>query len=154
MHEEVNGEDHFTVGFPAVSLGEVYSRQGDHERALALIDRGIALIESQYGRVHPVYVSMMSRRGDALRRAGRLADAREAYAACLSRMDELPGDQFALALSARIGLAEVMRDSGDTEAAASVLEALLDEPELTGADAARVRELLLDTRSTPESNPG
>ena len=154
MHKEVYGEDHFTVGYPAVSVGEVYSRQGDHERALELIDRGMTSIESQYGRAHPVYVSMLCRRGDALRRAGRLPETREAYSSCLELIDELPGNHLALAVPARMGLATVLRDIGDTEGAVHTLEELLEEPELTGADAERIRDLLVETRSTSPSGPG
>lgn len=151
MHQEVNGEDHFTVGFPAVSLGEVYSRQGDHERALELIDRGLALIESQYGRAHPVYVGMMSRRGDVLRRARRLEEAEAAFRTCLVLVEELPGDQLSLVVSSRIGLAEVLRESDNPEEASTVLEELLKEPGLSEHDATRVQSLLREARSIRES---
>ena len=151
MHEEVNGEDHFTVAFPAVSLGEVYSRQDDHERAIELLDRGVALIESQFGRAHPVYVGMMSRRGDVLRRARRLEEAEAAFRTCLVLVEELPGDQLSLVVSSRIGLAEVLRESDNPEEASTVLEELLKEPGLSEHDATRVQSLLREARSIRES---
>lgn len=154
MHEVVLGEDHFTVGFPAVSLGEVYSQRGDHEAGLKLIERGVGLIEAQFGRAHPVYVGMMSRLGGALHRAGRLADAFEAYSTCLELVGELPGDQLALVLSARIGLAEVQQQSGDTEGAIRTLEVLADEPALSDKDVQRVQELLTEHRSSLQRAPG
>ncbi|MCA9284752.1 MAG: tetratricopeptide repeat protein [Phycisphaerales bacterium] len=147
MHKDVNGERHFTVAYPSVSLGEIRSMQGDHDRGLELIDDGLALIEGQFGRQHPVYVSMLLRRGEARRRAAQYDASRVDFEDAIALVAELPANQTALDVSARIGLAETLRASGDPERALAVLEAALERAVESESDADRLRTVIADIES-------
>jgi tetratricopeptide (TPR) repeat protein len=149
MHKDVNGERHFTVAYPSVSLGEICSQQGDHDRALKLVDDGLVLMEGQFGHQHPVYVSMLLRRGEVRRRAAQYDASRADFEEAIALVGELPTSQTALDVSARIGLAETLRASGDPERALAVLDAALERAVGSESDADRVRTLIADIGSDP-----
>jgi tetratricopeptide (TPR) repeat protein len=113
-----------------LALASVYERQGDFERAREITERARAAARRSNGRLDATtrgkLANLQANLGDALREAGELREAIEAYRQALDRCPDYHDIRL------RLGVA--LRDAGLPEQALSQLRRVLEaQPDLSEA---------------------
>jgi serine/threonine protein kinase/tetratricopeptide (TPR) repeat protein len=119
--EQVYGPDHPSTGGSAMILANALLMTGEHEEALRLMERDTAIQEKAYGPDHPQVAAALVMVGYVRHGLGRYEDALSALQRARVIFEEAYGPNPRV-LS---GLADVLRDTGDYEAARSLYERAL-----------------------------
>lgn len=141
MHRELYASGQFHTAMPMMTLAEIHSKNGRHDRAIETSREALAIAKGGLPARHPVIVRALSEVGENLLRADRFAEAeplfREAHEMALA----LDLDPEVYVVSIDVGLARSIRGQGETERALEQLNAALQLYPADSGAAAQLRSL-------------